>query len=421
MSKKIKVLWIGNVVLPDFCDVFAIKRTIIGGWLDGFYHVLKDVSFVSLGFCFPIFDSNRMKDGEAHGCKFYSFKAEFHNSYISDTMIDRFKAIINHFKPDVIHIWGTEYNHSLAMYRASEQMGMVDHTLVSIQGLVSIYAKHYLVGMKFDESGGSNTIEVGIKEGREIFVNRGKAEVELLSEARHIAGRTEWDKACASQLNQSARYHYLSEILRSCFYDSIGSWRIEKVNEHTIFMSQAHYPIKGLHIVLEALAIVCDFYPDVQLHIAGGDITAVDSNGKRSWYGEYIDGIVSTLSLQNRIQFLGYLDEKEMINEYQKANLFVSASLIENSSNSICEAMLIGTPVISSCVGGCQDLIKHGESGFLFDVNAPYMLAHYICKLFNDAEVCKKISTEETKCISKRIDPTEIKSEIINIYENISV
>jgi hypothetical protein len=45
--------------------------------------------------------------------------------------------------PDVIHVFGTEFPHTLSVINASEKTDRLDSTVVSIQGLVSIYAKHY--------------------------------------------------------------------------------------------------------------------------------------------------------------------------------------------------------------------------------------------------------------------------------------
>lgn len=69
---------------------------------------------------------------------------------------------------------------------------------------------------------------------------------------------------------------------------------------------------------------------------------------------------------------------------YLASSVFVSVSTIENSPNSVGEAMLFGCPVVSSCVGGVLDMLEHGQEGFLYQASAPYMLAWYVGCVFRD-------------------------------------
>ena len=78
--------------------------------------------------------------------------------------------------------------------------------------------------------------------------------------------------------------------------------------------------------------------------------------------------------------------EKKMCERYLSSNVAVSASSIENSSNSVGEAMLLGMPVVASDVGGTNNFIEHKKNGYLYPADAPYMLAHYVCEVFGDAE-----------------------------------
>ena len=252
------------------------------------------------------------------------------------------------------------------------------------------------------------------------FENRGKSEISVLSEAKYIAGRTDWDKACVLEYNPHAVYCYMPEILRAEFYKSEKTWNYDKCVKQQIFISQAHYPIKGFHIFLEALVILKKLYPKVKVHIAGINILNCDESGKRTPYGEYIFNRINELELGGEILFLGKLDEIDMIHEYQEANVSVCCSTIENSSNSICEAALIGTPLVASFVGGNHNIIEHGKTGFLYDVNAPYMLAYYIGQLFSNREKCCSFSHKGYDKVAKFVDPIQNAKIIKSIYENIS-
>ena len=86
--------------------------------------------------------------------------------------------------------------------------------------------------------------------------------------------------------------------------------------------------------------------------------------------------------LEGQVQFVGKKDESQMCQYYQQANVFVMPSVIENSPNSLCEALMTGVPVVAANVGGISSIIRHGKEGFLYQSDAPYMMAYYIDLIF---------------------------------------
>ena len=106
-----------------------------------------------------------------------------------------------------------------------------------------------------------------------------------------------------------------------------------------------------------------------------------------------------------------------MKQRYLKSNVFVSASSIENSSNSVAEAMLLGVPIVSSFVGGCTSLIEHGVNGLLYQADAPYMLAYYICKIFDDKDTASSISRKEVERACALYDKEKIVENILQAYK----
>ncbi len=53
---------------------------------------------------------------------------------------------------------------------------------------------------------------------------------------------------------------------------------------------------------------------------------------------------------------------------------------------------MIGTPVVSSDVGGVKNFITHGQNGYLFPIDEPYMIAYYIDKLFDNDRLAERLS-----------------------------
>ena len=409
-----RVLWICNIVLNDFTKEYDIRERPLGGWIEGMFHRLVEEEDLTFGFCFPIIDECRIKSGAMDKFYYYSFHADMNKHDYNDCMKNEFVDILRSFKPDVIHIWGTEYNHSLAMIEACKILNLQDKVLVSIQGLVSFCAYHYDMGIpceyKTIKTNGSS-----VADEKELFAKRGKIEQMALEQAKHITDCTEWGRMCVSIVNPRAHFYHCNELLRDVFYDA-PKWYVNDCRRHSLFVSQASYPVKGIHFLLQALPIVRRFYPDLTLYVGGADILG---NNVKNGYAKYLEEIINKNSLESCVCFLGYLNAEEMVQQYLKAHIFISPSTIENPSNSICEAMLLGTPTVASFVGGTPDLISNGNDGFLYPVDEHYILAAHIIRLFGDDELSMAISRNGIRRATERHDRNTVGKRMKKIYEEI--
>lgn len=405
-----RILWLCGIVLPHLCDEFGFNKPTINGWISSMLEYIHRNTDIQTGICCPIRNSKRMKDGTLDGEKYYSFQL------MSDDTIDynqerRFAEIINDFSPDIIHIWGTEYMHTYNMLCAAETMGMLNRTIVNIQGLISSVVKHYCDGIERDDDGTFEKIqELSLKD-----IARSEYEVKAIKKCVNISGRTDWDRACIAQLNPNAKYWHIGENLREIFYKKTGQWTVQKCNRHTIFLSHMYCPIKGLHYFLRAFQYVVQKYPDAIVRIAGDNVMESEDA-----YGRHIKRKVMEWGIGNNILFLGKLSGEQMCQEYMSANLFVCPSTVENSSNSVCEAMLIGTPTVGSFVGGIPSLITHKQDGFLYQCNEPEMLAFYIEKIFEDDILAAEISGKAVLSILEKVDRQKNGRALVDLYSEIA-
>ena len=328
-------------------------------------------------------------------------------------------SIENTVRPDIVHIHGTEYTHGLSYINACGATKVV----VSIQGLTSACSYYYYYGLSISDIIKSTTIRSflrgGVLKEYRSFRRRGQFEVDLLRKVNNVIGRTTWDMARVWEINPNAKYYFCNEVLRSEFYD--GSWDMKKCERYSIFISQAAYPIKGLHMLLSALPLVLRDYPETQVRIAGANITKKSdllSCIKLTNYGNLIRRMIKELNLQNHVTFLGPLDATRMKAEYQRANVFICPSSIENSPNSLGEAQLLGVPCIASYVGGIPDFIPDESSGYLYRFEEVSMLAKLIEEVFKtSSEFDNSIMRERA---FKRHDATLIANQMIQIYERVS-
>ena len=319
---------------------------------------------------------------------------------------------------------GTEYGHSLSAVLAAESCGEINKVVISIQGMLSVYAEHTYANLPISVLK-SWTIRDIIRmnnpiKAKQTMELRGTYEVQAIQKVHHIMGRTDWDRACTMEINPSAEYHFCNETLRPEFY--LGEWNYEKCRKHSIFMSQGYNSIKGMHYMLEALNIIKRFYPDVKLYVTGTSPLSRNwiEKQKRSVYVNYLEKLIRQYSLENSIVFLGSLNAEEMKEQYLLANVFASPSSIENSPNSVGEAMILGTPVVSSDVGGVKNMLTHNEEGFLYQHDAPYMLAFYAMELFENKEKCFEFSKNAKQHAKTTHDANQNLSALIDIYRSIA-
>ena len=422
-----KILWLCNIVLPDIGSAIGCTGAVTGGWLTGVLDELKKDKNYDITVCFPLDNREELKK-TVDRVKYYSFARGNILKYNKQNELFFYKALTSE-KPEIIHVWGTEFPHALAMVNACEQANLLNRLVINIQGLISMYGnttEHYFAGLP-ESVTKKNTIRDFLKkdniwEQREKFSVRGQYEILALQKAKHVIGRTEWDRECVRRINSSIQYHFCDENLRSSFYN--GAWSYDKCEKHSIFVSQCNYALKGFHRVLAVLPKIIEKYPDANLYTTGENLLKTDGfikEQRRTYYQLYIRKLIRSYGLEKHVIFCGTLNADQMKERMLKTNVFVSPSAIENSSNSLGEAMLLGVPCISSQVGGIRSMMTHGIDGFLYPFDETYLMENYIDKIFGHPEIAEELSTHAKKTASERHNVKKNTNVLKGIYQRVLV
>lgn len=316
--------------------------------------------------------------------------------------------VIRQSNPDIIHIHGTE-----------ESFGIItdyvkDIPIVfSIQGLIAPYAEKYFSGipqnyaLKLDSI--LNKLKgVGIINGYKSFCYRAEREKKYLKNAQYVFGRTFWDKDCTLALNPRRKYYVVNEILRPEFY--VKQWKGFISKDKIKIVSTISGGIyKGFETVLKT-ALLLKQYSRVSFewHIAG-----YTKNDKWVDICEKMTGIHSG---DNNIIFHGRIDAEELSNLLCDSDMYVHVSHIENSPNSVCEAMILGMPVIASYTGGTSSLLQHEKDGILYQDGDPYVLAGIIVESFYYPEKMLKYASTARQNAIMRHDKKQIVNDVIRFY-----
>ena len=413
MAEKMNVLWLVNVLFPQVCRHIGNPSPVLGGWMYGYYSAIKTYCpNICLHILSPYSGDDFLKV-ELDGTVFYAYPENTSVEALSRWL----KQVNEEVRPYAVHLHGSEFVHASAFVKTCGPA----HVVLSIQGLMSVYARYYWGGIDSKELGRYTTFRDVLKRDtiasqQRAFAARGEKESWLISSVHNIAGRTDWDRENCWALNPEMNYFQCEEALRTSFYEH--SWNLSGCKRHSIFLSQVTYPIKGLHKFLEALPLIVRHYPDVEVYMVGDDLSKKPKY-RRSTYWNYLSTFLERDEIGSRCHFLSRLSEQEMVQHYLSAHVFVCPSVIENSSNSVCEAQLLGTPVVAANVGGMANLITSHKSGVLYRFEETSMLAHEVCRIFADDDYTQSLSTEERRVAQIRHDKKQIALSLEDIYKTI--
>lgn len=252
------------------------------------------------------------------------------------------------------------------------------------------------------------------------FQKRGQNEIEAIQKTGNITGRTVFDKEKTEKINPAARYYAMNETMRTEFYD--GKWEPEQAEQYRIFLGQGDYPLKGMHFLLKAMGILKQKYPDLQLYVAGNSIIRQETAKDRlklPAYGEYLLKLIKKYGLENHVHIAGKLSAQEMKEQFMKCSVFVCPSAVENSPNTIGEAMLLGVPVVASEAGGIPSMIENGNTGLLFKNHSSEELADAIASIWENPEMARELSAHERVRASFVHDSNKNYDRLMEIYTSI--
>lgn len=407
-------------MFPAPSKALNLPAPVVGGWMYGLAGQVAAQTDVHLAVATTC-TASELKSYDIENIRYYLLPSKSKTIYQKSLEL-LWQQVCGDFKPDVVHIHGTEYLHGLACMRSCSFLKYV----VSIQGIVGIYARYYLGGMSLLKIMKNVTFRDIIRrdtlfQGKRRFRLRGQLEKEYMVRSSHVIGRTSWDYTHAKIMNPEIRYHFCNESLRDVFYE-VEKWDVKNKTDFTIFCSQAGYPIKGLHQVLKAVALLKEDFPNIRIRVAGYDITSnrtLIEKLRLTGYGKYIRGLINARGLEDKVYFTGPLNETQMANEYKNAHVFVCPSSIENSANSVGEAQILGTPTIASYVGGLPDMVTHSQTGLLYRFEEVEMLAENIRRVFTDDQLAMYLSSNAIAAAQLRHDRKANLERTLEIYREV--
>lgn len=407
-----KILWVLNMMLPDAAEAVGEKTTASGTWLLDYVNSIKSDGDIQLATMTYAAVSEK-KIVTVDGIRHYVFPGGGKRLLFSSkqTEVDC-QSVIDDFQPDIIHLHGTEY----AMAKAMVDLKPKQPIILTIQGILTRISQEYGAGMTVSERMQCSTLKQWLRMKNQftmesLYKKNAKRERYVLQRVDRVTGRVDWDKAVMLSINPKLKYDRLNYNVPPVYYEA-EKWDAEKMQPHSIYTGSATYPLKGLHILIRALELVKNSYPDVKLYVPGNNTSYQASNG----YERYLRKMIAKAGLQDNVVFVGRKNPAGIIELLQQANVCVLPSAMEGASASLREAMMIGTPSICAFRGGMVDLIQDKTNGFCYDFPEYPVLADRICRLFADVELCKQFSEKAILDAQERHAREKNYAALKNIY-----
>lgn len=333
-------------------------------------------------------------------------------SSIDAKILPNMLKVVDEVKPNLIHIHGTE-----------ERFGLIQEyvknipVVFSIQGLLAPYSEKYFSGLPNKDIYGFESWKdklklVSYRNEFKNFYERGNRECRFLNNAKYIFGRTAWDEYITGLLNNQRKYYVVDEILRSQFYKKKWSKNNYSAKTFKIVSTISAGIYKGYETVLKTAHLLKQ-YSDIDFEwiIAG-------YNCDSKWV-KIAERYTRIKSDNVNVKLLGRIDAEELADLLVDSDVYVHVSHIENSPNSVCEAMLVGMPIVASYAGGTASLLKTKEDGILVQDGDPYVYAGAIVHLFEHFNYAKQLGESSRVKAMERHNPERIGSQLVNAYHNI--
>lgn len=397
------------------------------GWIDSLLYLLENNSRVELGLSFfhekdntkvetdsivyyPLFRSPRKNNPIKTVVGDWIGKIE--DNHVSNDLI----KVIDDFEPDVIQVFGTE-----GVYAGIQKYTDIP-VLVHLQGLLNPYYNTYY---PINQSKWNfilnwtylipNILGKGPSFAAKRFHNMAQREAENFKNLKFVSGRTDWDRLVTKISNPNIKYFHVDEILRPIFYDNLQTKGIRK-KEDTIQLVSTISPTiyKGIDVILKTAKLLTE-QTDIKF---SWKIIGLDAEHS---FVLHFEKNLNIFHEHVNVEFLGIRKSEAFIDQLRQSDLFIHPSYIDNSPNSVCEAQILGLPVIACNVGGLSSLVKNNVTGVLVPSNGVYEIVDCVKNYDKNPSNFKKLGRTAKEEALHRHDRNKIVAELLLVYEKIMI
>ncbi len=408
-----KVLWF-EISMPSR---YKSTGQVTAGWQDALENIVLHSKDIQLYIAFESTTEMEVKviDGVTYipMLTHYTFmerKLSNHTWKINERkVIEAGRKVIEQYQPDVIHVFGCEWPYGLlAQYT---DIPLVIH----IQGSIIPY-NNALYPPRYNEFTIVKVAGLNLRKDWHCLMSYNKSISNLEMEKRvwktvhHYMGRTSWDKSLVNMLTKNSSYHHVEEALRPTFMNTDKRWSLPACGKIKLLSTGCSSFWKGIDVMLKTAHVLKDAGVDFEWNVVGsmgGELKRIVENKEGLKFAD------------TNINIHGFCTPEKIIDLMCHSTMYVHTAYIENSPNSICEAQLIGMPIVSTMVGGIATLVRNGIEGDLLPANDPWQIANAIVELAKDKKRMVSYSEHSRQHALERHNPEHILEQLLGCYKDL--
>ncbi|MGH9530550.1 MAG: glycosyltransferase [Terriglobales bacterium] len=185
------------------------------------------------------------------------------------------------------------------------------------------------------------------------------------------------------------------------------SFRLRKRLRPYLVCTRGFHPYYGIDVVVRAFAEVQRTFPEARLDLVGGGPLENE-----------ILSLVRRLGIAG-INFAGVASREQIGGYYDRADVFINASRLDNMPVSILEAFAAGTPVVTTAPEGMRYLIDDQRTGLLSEPGDPAALAQNVISVLKDPDLACRLASnahEELRRYSWQV----VRQQWMSIYSSLT-
>jgi len=169
--------------------------------------------------------------------------------------------------------------------------------------------------------------------------------------------------------------------------------RPHRTRGHRLLFTGRLAAVKGLPILLEAVARLAPEHPDIELLLAGDgpDRPALEQRA-------------ADLGITDRVRFLGYQSSDQVRALLQETDVFALPSFAEGVPVVLMEAMASGVPVVTTRIAGIPELVEDDVSGFVVPPGDVAALVAAIDALLRDPSLRSRLGAAGRATVEREFD-----------------
>jgi len=180
-----------------------------------------------------------------------------------------------------------------------------------------------------------------------------------------------------------------------------------KEDEPMIFAVQRLHPRKRTSQLILAAAEVLKSLPSVKFIIGG--------KGREM---EQLQNLIVSMNLQESVKLIGYIPDSELPFYYAAADVFALHTLYEGFGIVIIEAMASGLPIVTTDVGGMDDIVQDNGAGIIVSPNSPSEMAEAILSTL-DTKNNRKYAEHARRAAEEKYSIEKVCQQYIDLYQSI--